>query len=42
MTNRDDRRIRPEVTMRQIDVIGEWERADPVKELATDAIVSNA
>jgi len=28
--------------MRQIDVIGEWERADPVKELATDAIVSNA
>ena len=28
--------------MRQIDVIGEWERADPVKELAIDAIVSNA
>ena len=42
MTNRDDRRIRPEFTMRQIDVIGEWERADPVKELAIDAIVSNA
>lgn len=31
-----------EFTMRQIDVIGEWERVDPVKELAKDAIVSNA
>jgi integrase len=31
-----------EFTIRQIDVIGEWERVEPVKELATDAIVSNA
>jgi hypothetical protein len=31
-----------EFTMRQIDVIGEWERVNPVKELARDAIVSNA
>jgi hypothetical protein len=30
-----------EFTLRQIDVIGEWERVDLVKELPSDAIISH-